>query len=268
MVGYLLYGIALPMRIVVHRIDAPFIAGTVVFGMQDTVHDGVAQQHVRVRHVNLGTEHFLSVGEFAGPHAGEKVKILLHTAVAPRTLGTGHGHRTARLAYLLLRLVVHIGQSLLNQLYGPCVELLEIVRGIMLFGPPETEPPDILLDGIDILHILLNGIGIVETEVAQSSVPLRKTEIKADALGMAYMQVAVGFRRETGMNSPVHTVDMVFYYLFQKIEGTFPAGRPVVVRCHNGCLFRAKLRFLMFSCHFNPPVLPIVSVRSRRHGSA
>ena len=64
-VGYLLYGIALPMRIVVHRIDAPFIAGTVVFGMQDTVHDGVAQQHVRVRHVNLGTEHFLSVGEFA-----------------------------------------------------------------------------------------------------------------------------------------------------------------------------------------------------------
>jgi hypothetical protein len=102
----------------------------------------------------------------------------------------------------------------------------------MLLGPPETEPRDILLDGIDILHILLHGIGVVEPQVAKPAVTLRQAEIKAYTLGMAYVQVTVGFRRETGMYPAVYAVYMIFYDLFQKIEGAFLARHPVVVRCH------------------------------------
>ena len=49
--------IALAMRIVVHRIDAPFVTRAVMLGVQDAVHDRVAEQHVRVRHVDFGSQH-------------------------------------------------------------------------------------------------------------------------------------------------------------------------------------------------------------------
>src|SRR5260370_319271 len=50
----MLDGIGLPVREVVHGIDAPLAAGAVVLGVQDAVHDRIAHVEVRRRHVDLG----------------------------------------------------------------------------------------------------------------------------------------------------------------------------------------------------------------------
>ena len=55
-VGDALDRVALPVRPVVHRIDAPLVAGAVMLGVQDAVHDRVAHVEVRVRHVDLGAQ--------------------------------------------------------------------------------------------------------------------------------------------------------------------------------------------------------------------
>ena len=55
-----------------------------MLGVDDAVHDRVAEQHVRVGHVDLGAQDLFAVGEFAVLHALEQVEVLLDGAVAPR----------------------------------------------------------------------------------------------------------------------------------------------------------------------------------------
>ena len=51
----------------------------------------------------------------------------------------------------------------------------------------EAEPFNILTDSIDILDILLDGIGIVEAQVTYTSVPRSYAEVHTDCLSMADM---------------------------------------------------------------------------------
>ena len=51
--------------------------------------------------------------------------------------------------------------------------------------------------GIHILHILFYGIGVVKTQVACAAKLFGDTEVHAYGLGMAYVEITVGFRRET-----------------------------------------------------------------------
>ena len=83
-VGDPLDRVALAVGVVVHRVDAPFVASAVMLGVDDAVHDRVAEQHVGVGHVDLGAQDLFAVGEFALLHALEQVEVLLDGAVAPR----------------------------------------------------------------------------------------------------------------------------------------------------------------------------------------
>ena len=109
-VRYALNRVALTVGIVVHRIDAPFVARAVMLGVDDTVHNRVAEEHIRVRHVDFGTQHLRAVGKFTVLHADKEVEILLDRAVAPRRLLARFGDGTAIFANLLLRLVIDISQ--------------------------------------------------------------------------------------------------------------------------------------------------------------
>jgi hypothetical protein len=60
---------------------------------------------------------------------------------------------------------------------------------------------DVFLDGIHILHVLLGGVGVVETQVANAAVVLGDAEIQAYSLGVTYVKVAVRLRRETCLDS-------------------------------------------------------------------
>ena len=72
-VGDVLDGIRLAVRVVVHGIDAPLVAGAVVRGVKDAVHDRIAHVEVGRGHVDLGAQNARAVGELAGFHSLKEV---------------------------------------------------------------------------------------------------------------------------------------------------------------------------------------------------
>ena len=62
--------------------------------------------------------------------------------------------------------------------------------------PRKTQPPDVFLDGVDVLDVFFGRVGIVEAKVAGASGLLGDPEIQANGLGMPDMQVPVRFRRK------------------------------------------------------------------------
>ena len=67
-----------------------------------------------------------------------------------------------------------------------------------LVGPAADEPPHIGDDGIDVLDVLLGRVGVIHPQVALAAVLAGDPKVEADRLGVADMQIAVGFRREPG----------------------------------------------------------------------
>ena len=168
-------------------------------GVQDAVHDGVAEVHVGRRHVNFGAEHTAAVRELARLHAAEEVEVLLHAAVAVRTFHARGGGHSPTLADLLLRLIINIRETVLNELLRPQVKLVEVVGSVMLLRPLETQPFDVVPDGIHIFGVFLHGVGIIKTQVGLAAVFLSDTEVQTDGLGMTDMQIAVRFRWKSGI---------------------------------------------------------------------
>ena len=196
-------GVALAVGVVVHRIDAPLVAGAVVMGVLDAVEDRIAEHHVWMRHVDLGPEHFRAVRVLARLHFTEETEILLDGTVPPGAVGARRLHGAAVGPHFFEGLVVHVGQAALDELLGPFVELVEIVGSVALLRPLEAQPFDVFLDGIDILHVFLGRIGVVVAEIRLAAVFLGKAEIDTQALGMAQMKIAVGLRREAGDDAVV-----------------------------------------------------------------
>ncbi len=223
-----LYGVALSVGEVVHRVDAPLVTRAVVRGVLDPVKNRVAEHHVRGGHVDLRAENLLSVGILAGLHVPEQLEILLHGTVPVRTLGSRLVHRAASLADLLLCLVIHVGLTALDHLLGPCVKLVEIVGSVKFLVPMEAEPLDVFLDRVDIFSVLLGRVGVVESQVGLAAVLLRETEVDADALRVSEMEVPVRLRRETcfhALNSSRFQV--ILNYLFKKVESFRLLGRRI-----------------------------------------
>ncbi len=225
-VGDVLYGVALAVGEVVHRVDAPLVARAVMRGVLDPVENRVAEHHVRGGHVDLRAENFLSIGVLAGLHVPEKQEVLLHCAVPVRALGTRLVHGAASLADLLLCLVIDVGLAALNHLLGPGVKLVEIVGSVKFLLPLKSEPLDVLLDRIDIFSVLLGRIGVIETQVGLAAVFLSEAEVDADALRVSEMEVPVRLRRETRHHA-IHSsgLQVIFDYLLKKVESFRLLGR-------------------------------------------
>ena len=224
-VGDMLDGIALAVGVVVHRVDAPLVAGAVMVRELDAVQQRVAEHHVGMGHVDLRAEDLLPFRVLAGLHLAEEPEVLLRGAVAPGARGAGLVHGAAVQADLLLRLVIDIGESPFDQVLGPLVELVEIIGGIEFLVPMESQPLDVFLDGIHVLGVLLGGVRVVVTEIRDTAVLLREAEVEADGLGMSQMQIAVRLRRETG-DDGVHLAagEVRFDDFFEEIQFAFFHG--------------------------------------------
>ena len=110
--------------------------------------------------------------------------------------------------------VVHVGLAGAYKVFGPFVELLEIVRGVVqVLAPVETEPADVALDGVDEELLFLDWIGVVEPQMALAAELAGDPEVQADRFRMPEVQETVGFGRKTGDH------------------GVYPAG--VEVRLHD-----------------------------------
>ena len=171
--------------------------GPVVGRLADPVERRVAQVDVRRRHVDLRPERPRAVGELAGAHPPEEVEVLLDRAVAVRAVLPRLGQRAAGLPDLLGREVADEGLPGPDQRLAEVVEPLEVVRGVDRGrSPVEAEPADVLLDRVDVLDVLLQGVRVVEAEVAGAAVLLRDAEVQADRLGVPDVEVAVRLGRE------------------------------------------------------------------------
>ena len=192
--------IALAVRPVIHRVDAPLVAGALVVQVADPIHRRIAQVEVGVRHVDLGAQHLRAVGELTGFHAAEQVEVVFDRTVAERAVGARGMRRATALGHLFGGLVVDVGQALFDQLLGPGEQLAEVVGRVDHVVPFEAEPAHVLLDGVDILLRLLLRVGVVHAQIALAAELLGYRERQRDRLGMADVQVAVRFRWEARLD--------------------------------------------------------------------
>lgn len=201
-VGDVFVGVFQRVGEVVHRIDAPSVAGVVVLCEHDAVEDGIPHVHVGGRHVDFGTEDGFSFGNLTIFHGGETFHIFFDGTVAERRFLSGCGDVAALGADILDALFVHIGEPFFNEGDGTGVEEVEHVAGeIKMAAPVETEPVDVFLDAVDVFLVFLARIGIVEAQVASpadGSVFLTESKVQADGFGVSNVKVSIGFRGETG----------------------------------------------------------------------
>ncbi len=203
----------------------------------DTVHYGVAEMHVRRRHVDFRAQHAASFLEFAGVHALEKVEVFLRCAAAVGTVGAGLRRSAFLSCNLFAGLVVHVGFAFFYEPYSEVEQLGEVVGGIVFtVAPVETEPMDVVADGVDVFHVLFHWICVVETQVASASKAFCDAEIHADRFRMADVEVSVGFRWKTCIypSSVASGLKVVPHLFFHEIHasslGIFLCG----IVCHNG----------------------------------
>ena len=165
--------------------------------LANPVHDRVAHVDVAGRHVDLRPQHVRAVLELPGAHAAKQIEVLLDRPGAIRAVAAWLGQGAAIFAHLVGGQAVDVGLPVANELLRPCVELLEIVGGVVkMFAPVEAQPSDVALDLVDVLLRFLHRVGIVEPEIAPAAEFLRDAEVDADRLGMADVQAAVRLGRK------------------------------------------------------------------------
>ena len=191
------------VRVVVHRIDAPGVAGAVVRRVADPVQRRIAHVEVRRRHVDLGAQHVRAVGELVGAHPREQIEVLRHRSIAVRAVPARLGQRAAVRAHLVGAQAVDVRLALLDQLDGELIQPLEVVRRVELGVPREAEPRDVLLDRVDVLDLFLGRVRVVEAQVADAAALGGDPEVEADRLGVADVQIAVRLRRKARRDAAV-----------------------------------------------------------------
>ena len=97
------------------------IPGTMMFGVQDSVHHGIPHVEIRRSHVDLGAQCARAVGKLAILHAREEIQILLHASVPIRTVLPRFGERAARFPHLIAAQIANEGLALLDEFDGPVV---------------------------------------------------------------------------------------------------------------------------------------------------
>ena len=121
--------ITLAVGKIIAWIDAPFVAHTVMVHAFSTIHHWVAHIHVRMRHIDLGAQYFLTIGKLARTHAFEEIYILCDRTLAKRASTARLGNRATVVTHLVKRKLLDIRVSLLDQLDGPLKQLLKIITG-------------------------------------------------------------------------------------------------------------------------------------------
>ena len=195
-VGDLLDRVRWRVREVVHRVDAPGVAGPMMMGAADPVEHRIAHVHVRRRHLDLRAQHVRAVFELAGAHPREQIEVLADAAVPVRTVLPWLGQRPAVTTHFVGVLAVDVREAALDQMNRVLVELFEVVRREVQARPFETEPPHVFFDRLDVLDVFRRRIRVIEPKIARPPELLRDAEVEANRFRMPDVKVAVRLRRK------------------------------------------------------------------------
>ena len=233
-------GVALAVCPVVGGIDAPAVAAAVVMLVADAVHHRVTHLHVLVLHVDTGTQHPAAFGMLTGGHLPEQAQVLGGFPIPVGALDAWLSEAPAPSRDGFRVLVVDIGQASLDQVFRPCVELFEVVRGKANLVRFEAQPPHVVDDGLDVLGTLGCGVRVVKAQKAAASELGGHREVQADRLGVTNVEIPVRFRRKAGLNPACETLrtqvrlDLVSNEVATTVGGLAhrgsPAGGPDSVR--------------------------------------
>src|SRR5260370_6322429 len=179
-----------------------------MLGVQNAVHDWIAHIQVGRGHVDLRPQRARAIGKFAGAHALKQIQILFDRAISIRAVLAGLGESAAMLAYFLSHQIVNVGLAILDQFDGPLVKLVEIIGRVEKAIPLKAQPIHVGFDRLNVFGFLLLGIGIVKAKICVSTKFVGQTEIDADRLGMADMQIAVRLGRESGLYAAIVLVGL------------------------------------------------------------
>ena len=197
-----------------------------MLGVLDAVDGRVTQIHVGAGEVDFSAEGLFALLELACTHPAEEVEVLFRGAVPPRR-GTGGLACVAAavLAHLVAGQVIDVCLALEDELFGILIALVEVVAAVedAAVGVG-TQPVQVLDDAVDILLPFAGGVGVVEAEVELAAVLVCDGPVDIDGLGAADVQVAVGLRREAG----VDLADLSFGEV-----GVNDLGQKVFI-CHSG----------------------------------
>ena len=229
--------VALPMCKVIHRVGFPLVTRAVVRSLDDAVDDWVAEVHIRVCHVDLGTQHHRTFFQLAAVHFVEQFQIFFDRAVTIGAVCARLCRRPFLGSDLFGGLLVDVCFSFLDQLDCEIPELLEVVGSVIYIIPVVTQPFDIFFDGVHIFQIFFYRIGIVEAQVANTSIFLCNAEIQADGFGMSDMQVSVGFGWKTGLYSSLIFAfrQIFFHHCFNEVQALFAFFRFVCLDIAHLC---------------------------------
>ena len=207
--GDLLERVFQRMREVIHRINAPGLAGIVMRRVHDAVKHRIAHVHVRRCHVDLCPQDTLTLLEFTTAHLFKQCEILLNRAITISGMRSGSGEIATLDPHFLGRLVFHIGLAGLDQMHCAFMEKPKVIaREIEIIAPIKAQPANITLDALDILGLLLLRVRIIEPQMtfcAGFYILLRNAEVQANRLRMPDVQVAIRLGRETRDRRGVHT---------------------------------------------------------------
>jgi hypothetical protein len=118
------------MSKIIHRINAPFVAGVMVLGVTDSIQQRVAQPNVGRSHINPGAQRPRAIRKLARFHPREQIEIFLQAAIAPRAVFARAIRRATIRIRIRRRQIAHIRLALLDQVNRVFVKLIEIIRRI------------------------------------------------------------------------------------------------------------------------------------------
>ena len=155
------------VRVVVHRVDAPRVAGAMVGRVANPIERRVAHVEVRRRHVDLRAQHVRAVRELAGAHPREEIEVLLDRPVAVRAVASRLGQRAAiaresRRRSGCPRTPCRAGSARRRTRRAARSSRTRTEQRV----PLEAEPLHVLPDGVDVLDVFLGRVRVVEAEVA------------------------------------------------------------------------------------------------------
>src|SRR5689334_21177323 len=81
-----LNGVGKTMGIIVHRINAPLIPGSMVSRFPNPIQSRIAHMDIRRSHIDPGPERFGTIRKFSSSHSGKQIKILFHRSISVRAL--------------------------------------------------------------------------------------------------------------------------------------------------------------------------------------
>ena len=129
------------MGVVIHWINTPFVTRPMMADMANPVNHGIAQVDIGGSHIDSGAQNVSAVRKLASLHAAKEVKIFLDGAVTIGTVLTCLRKRASQRADFLGSKAVHVGFTLLDEMFGKLVELVKVVRRIVqVLAPFEAEP--------------------------------------------------------------------------------------------------------------------------------